>query len=60
MLLQRLMDGPNPYTQSIILDYFFKPEMQPLFSTLEKLLLESLDSVLDVVEQLSLYDLNRV
>lgn len=57
-LLNRLMEGPNHYSQTAVINYFRDSERSYLFSTLEKLIMNSLDGVVDVVEQMNLYNLN--
>lgn len=57
-LLNRLVEGPNKYSQTAVIDYFSHPDRSYLFSTLEKLIMTSLDGVVDVVEQINLYNLN--
>lgn len=60
-LLQKIVDGPNAYCQSYLLDYLSNTEKSSiLFTTLERLIMTSIDSIIDVVEQLSIYELNKV
>lgn len=58
-LLNRLMEGPNHRSQAAVIEYFKSPERAPLFVTLEKLIMSSLDGVVEVVEQQNQYNLNR-
>lgn len=60
-LMHKAVDGPNRYCQQYVLDYFSSPEhSNNLFLTLERLIMTSIDSITDVIEQLSLYELNKV
>ena len=57
-LMNHLMEGPNRYSQKAVIEYFQNPERITLFATLEKLIMTSLDGVVDVVEQQNQYYLN--
>jgi len=60
-LMHKLVDGPNQYCQQYVLDHFSSAEhSNNFFLTLERLIMTSIDSISDVIEQLSLYELNKV
>jgi hypothetical protein len=57
-LLGRLLEGPNRHCQSSVITYFMDSDRGVLFSTLEKLISNSLDGIVDVVEQQNQHNLN--
>lgn len=57
-LLSRLLEGPNRHAQKSLIGYLTLPERVILFSTLEKLISNSLDGIVDVVEQQNQSNLN--
>lgn len=59
IVLQKLIDGPNSYSQGIILSRFKDPGSDQLFKTMEKFIMSSLESIMTISEQKSLYELHK-